>query len=197
MIVGLTGGIATGKSEAARYFKKLGMCVIDADVLSRELIVQHAPLLDELVKTFGPGILYFDGALNRKKLADMLFSSRKVRLGVEKILHAHIIFRINAAILQNVSKYDILIDAPLLFEVGLNKVCDKVVVVHVPYEVQVARLMLRDNVDYCQVKKRIDSQMPIMRKIEAADFSIDNTSSKKDLERNVECLYKLLTFGQK
>jgi dephospho-CoA kinase len=197
MIVGLTGGIATGKSEAARYFEILGMYVIDADAVSRELVAKGAPLLDELVKTFGNDILCFDGTLNRKKLADMLFSSREIKLKIEKILHAHIIFRINAVILQNVSKYDILIDAPLLFEVGLNEVCDKVVVVHVPYEVQVVRLALRDKVDYCQVKKRIDSQMPIIRKIEAADFSIDNTSSKKDLERNVKYLYKLLTFGQK
>jgi dephospho-CoA kinase len=194
MIVGLTGGIATGKSEAAMYFKILGMRVIDADVLSRELVAKGTPLLGELVKTFGIGILCLDGTLNRKKLADMLFSSKEVKLRVEKILHTHVIFRINEVILQNVDKYDILIDAPLLFEVGLNEVCDKVVVVHVPYEVQVARLALRDKVNCCQVKKRIDSQMPIMKKIEGADFLIDNTSSKKDLEKNVKYLHKLLTF---
>ncbi|MDR3281762.1 MAG: dephospho-CoA kinase [Endomicrobium sp.] len=197
MIVGLTGGVATGKSEAARYFEALGMYIVDADAISRKLTAKGMPLLSELVMNLGTDILYSNGALNRKKLADMFFSNKEIKLKVEKILHVHIIFRINEIILQNVNKFDILIDVPLLFEVGLNKICDKVVVVHASYDVQVSRIALRDKLSYYQIKKRISSQMPIEQKIELADFSIDNTNSKKDLEKNVKDLYKLLTCKQK
>jgi dephospho-CoA kinase len=197
MIIGLTGGIATGKSESAKYFESLGAYAIDADAIAHELTAKNMPALDELIKSFGGSILLSDGDLNRKKLADIIFSDEKAKLKIEKILHSHIISCINETILQNIKKYNIVIDAPLLFEVGLNRICDKIVVVRVSCDVQAQWLALRDKLDANQIKKRISSQMPMAEKIELADFVIDNSGSKEDLKKRVKDLYKLLTSGVK
>ncbi|MDR3256338.1 MAG: dephospho-CoA kinase [Endomicrobium sp.] len=194
MIIGLTGGIATGKSECAKYFEAVGAYIIDADAISSEVTVKDMPALNELVESCGRSILYSDRTLNRKKLACIIFSDEKVKLKVEKILHTYIISRINEIISQKINKYNVIINAPLLFEVGLNRICDKVVVVWIPYNIQAKRLALRDKLNYDQVKKRINSQMLLAKKVELADFVIDNTGSKKDLGKNVKDLYnKLLT----
>ena len=197
MIIGLTGGIATGKSESVKHFKALGAHTIDADAISRELTSKGTPVLNELVKSFGSGILRSDGSLNRKKLADIIFSDKKAKFSVEKILHTHIILHISEIISHNVNKHNIVIDAPLLFEVGLNKMCDKIVVVWIPPNIQVKRLALRYKLNADQIKQRIDSQMPIEKKVELADFVIDNSGSKKDLKKRIKDLYKLLTSKQK
>jgi dephospho-CoA kinase len=197
MIIGWTGGLAAGKSESAKYFQLLGAYAIDADAIAHELTAKGMPSLDGLVKSFGGGILLSDGNLNRKKLADIIFSDEKAKLRIEKILHTHIISRINEIISQNIKKCNIVIDAPLLFEVGLDKICDKIVVVRVSYDIQAQRLMLRDKLNVDQAKKRISSQMSMEEKVELADFVIDNSGSKEDLKKRVKDLYKLLTSGVK
>jgi dephospho-CoA kinase len=197
MIIGLTGGIASGKSESAKYFESLGAYAIDADGIAHELTAKGMPALDELVKNFGADILFSSGDLNRKKLANIIFSDEKARLKIEEILHVHIISRINKTISQNIKKYNIVIDAPLLFEVGLDRICDKIVVVWVSYDIQVERLSLRDKLNADQVKKRISSQMSMGEKVEFADFVIDNSDSKEDLKKRVNDLYELLTSGIK
>jgi dephospho-CoA kinase len=193
MIIGLTGSIATGKSESAKYFDALGVYSIDADAISRELTAKGMPALRELVEIFGHDILYSNGTLNRKKLAYIIFSDKQAKLRVEKILHAYIIARVHEIIYHKINQYNIVINAPLLFEVGLNKICDKTVVIWVPYAIQLKRFALRDNLNVDEVKKRIDFQMPIEEKVKLADFVIDNTGSKKDLRNKVNYLYKLLT----
>jgi dephospho-CoA kinase len=197
MIIGLTGGIASGKSESTKYFESLGVYAINVDEIAHELTAKGMPALDELVKSFGAGILFPSGDLNRKKLADIIFSDEKAKLKIEKILHAHIISRVNKTISQNIKKCNILIDAPLLFEVGLDRTCDKIVVVLVSYNVQIERLSLRDKLDTDQAKKRISSQMSMGKKVERADFVIDNSGSKEDLKKRVKGLYDLLTSGVK
>jgi dephospho-CoA kinase len=191
MIIGLTGGIGAGKSQSAKYFAAFGAYCIDADVVSRKLTAPQAPALKEIVKIFGRDILYSNGVLNRKKLAKLIFSSKQAKLQVEKILHSRIIERINEIISHKVNQYSIVIDAPLLFEVGLDKICDKTVVIWVPYATQLKRLALRDNLNADEIKKRIDSQMHIEEKVKLADFVIDNTGSKKDLKNKINDLYKL------
>lgn len=194
MIIGLTGGIATGKSEAAKCFESFGAYNIDADKISREVVENCGPVLNRLVNDLGQNILCTDRTLNREKLANMIFSNEKIKFKVEKILHSYIISRINKTISQHkISNDMILINAPLLFEVGLDKVCDKTVVVWTPYDVQAKRLATRNKLDTYQVKRRIDSQMLIKKKIELADFVIDNSGSMIDLKRNVKNLYRLLT----
>jgi dephospho-CoA kinase len=191
MIIGLTGGIATGKSQSAKCFAALGAYIVDADVLSRKLTAKQTPALKELVKIFGCDILYSNGILNRKKLARLIFSSKRAKLQVEKVLHSHITERINKIISRKINQYNIVIDAPLLFEVGLDAICDKTVVVWVPYDTQLKRLALRDNLNADDIKKRINSQMHIEEKVKLADFVIDNTGSKKDLKNKINDLYKL------
>jgi dephospho-CoA kinase len=198
MILGLTGGIASGKSESAMYFEALGAYSIDADKISREVVAAGMPALDELVKSLGCSILDSSGNLDRKKLAEMIFSDKKIKCRAEEILHAYIIPRIDGEVSQRRADSGIvIIDAPLLFETGLDRICDKIVVVWIPYDVQVRRLALRDKLDSGQIKKRIDSQMSMEKKVELADFVIDNSGSKRDLKKNVEGLYKLLTSERK
>jgi dephospho-CoA kinase len=197
MIIGLTGGIATGKSESAKHFKKLGAYIIDADEISHDLTAKGMPALGELSKYFGKGILRKDGALNRKKLAEIIFSDPESKLRVEKILHAYIISCINEVAAKKYKKYNIIIDAPLLFEVGLDRICDKIVVIWAPYDVQAERLARRDCLNEEQVKKRIESQMPIEKKAKLADYVVDNTGSKSALGKKIKKLYSLLTAAVK
>ncbi|MDR1511226.1 MAG: dephospho-CoA kinase [Endomicrobium sp.] len=198
MIIGLTGGIAAGKSETAKFFESFGAYNVDADKISRELTENNKPDLKRLVDEFGQNILYADGTLDREKLANMIFSDKKIKFNVEKILHPCIISCINETVSQHkISNDMILINAPLLFEVGLDKICDKSVVIWTSYDVQVNRLAMRSKLDVYQAKKIISSQMPIKEKIELADFVIDNSGSKADLKRNVENFYKLLTSNMK
>lgn len=197
MIIGLTGGIATGKSESAKHFRKMGAYIIDADEISHSLTAKGMPALGELVKYFGKEILRKDGALNRKKLAEIIFTDPESKLRVEKILHAYIISCINEIAAKKYKKFNIIIDAPLLFEVGLDRICDKIVVIWAPYDVQAKRLAARDRLTEEQVKKRINSQMPIEKKAKLADYVVDNTGSKAALGKEIRALYSLLTSGEK
>jgi dephospho-CoA kinase len=193
MIIGLTGGIATGKSESAKYLQELGAYCIDADLISKELTKKGLPALNELVKEFGKSILLPNGTLNRKKLNNIVFSDKISKLKVEKVLHNYIISHINEIIFKEKDEQNIVINAPLLFEVGLDRICDKVVVVWVPYSIQAARLAHRDRLSKQEVKKRMQSQMPIEKKMKLADFVVDNSGTKQSLKRNIITLYKLLT----
>jgi dephospho-CoA kinase len=194
MIIGLTGGIATGKSESAKYLQELGAYCIDADLISKELTQKGLPAFHSLVKEFGENILLSDGSLDRKKLGNIIFSNKKSKSKVEEILHTHIIYHINKIVLKKKNEYNIvIINAPLLFEVGLDRLCDKVIVVWAPHKIEIARLVIRDNLNIQEAKKRIQSQMPIGKKMELADFVVDNSGTKQKLKRNITSLYKLLT----
>jgi dephospho-CoA kinase len=198
MIVGLTGGIATGKSESAKYLQELGVYCIDADLISTELTKKGLPAFNDLVKKFGENILLSDGSLNRKKLGDIIFSNKQAKVEVEKILHAYIISRINEIVLAEKYKHSlIIINAPLLFEVGLDRICDKIVMVWTSYKIEANRLAVRDTLNLIEVKRRIQSQMPIEKKMELADFVIDNSGTKQKLKNNIISLYKLLTYDLK
>jgi dephospho-CoA kinase len=193
MIIGLTGGIATGKSESAKYLQKLGAYCIDADLIAKDLTRKGQPVLNDLVTEFGKEILLPEGSLNRKKLSEIIFSEKMSKLKVEKILHGYITSRINKIIFREKDKQNIVINAPLLFEVGLDRICDKVIVVWAPYSIETARLARRDNLTKQEIKKRILSQMLIEKKMELADFVVDNSGTKQNLKRNITSLYKLLT----
>ena len=197
MIIGLTGGIATGKSESSKHFKALGAFIVDADAIAHELTAKGKPALKELVKVFGIDILNKNGTLNRRKLADIIFSDAKAKLETEKILHAYIISRTNAVIASKYRKYNVIINAPLLFEVGLDRICDTIITVWAPCDLQAKRLAARDKLTSEQVKKRIAAQMPIEQKMQLSDFVIDNSGTKKELAKKVKALYALLTMQEK
>jgi dephospho-CoA kinase len=194
MIVGLTGSIASGKSESAKYFESLGAFCIDADVVAKDLTCKDKPALQEITEVFGNAILSAEGGLDRKKLADIIFSDFNAKLKLEGILHGRIIFQIEELISNKICEYKVIvINAPLLFETGLDRLCDKVVVVTLPYNIQVQRLKLRDELSDDDIKKRIKSQMSLEDKVKCTDFLVDNSGSKDDLRKHIENIYKLLT----
>jgi dephospho-CoA kinase len=189
MAIGLTGGIGMGKSEAARCFKKLGVYVIDADKISHIITKRGSSALKELVEKFGKKIIRKNGTLNKKFFAEIIFNDKREKVKAEKILHKQIISKIKSDVKKKGEKYNILIDAPLLFETGLDRVCDKVLVISTNKKTQIERLKKRQNFNNQDIEKRIKSQMPIKEKIKKADFVINNNSGKKELEEQVNKIF--------
>lgn len=192
MIIGLTGGIATGKSQSSKIFKELGCYVIDADKLSRTLTTKNSKCLKEIIETFGTDILKDNGTLNRKKLGQIVFNDKQAKKDLERIIHPHIIKKTNEIIAKKYNNTNIVVDAPLLFEVGLDRVCDKVIVIYTRYHIQITRFMKRDNISKEEAIKRISLQMPIEEKIRLADITIDNSGTLIDLKKNVKFIYRIL-----
>lgn len=192
MIIGLTGGIATGKSQSSKIFKELGCYIIDADKLSRTLTTKDSKCLKEIVETFGTDILNYNGTLNRKKLGQIVFNDKQAKMDLERIIHPHIIKKTNEIIAKKYNKTNIIVDAPLLFEVGLDRVCDKVIVIYARYHIQITRFMKRDNLSKEEAIKRIALQMPIEDKMRLADITIDNSGTLFDLKKNVKFIYRML-----
>lgn len=189
MIIGLTGGIATGKSEASKIFKKLGCYVIDADKISRQLTTKGSDVLKKIVESFGTEILTKKGSLNRKKLGRLIFNNKGAKLQLERILHVYIIKKINEIVAKKYKDTDIVIDAPLLFEVGLDRICNKVIVIYAQYSLQLKRFMKRDNLSKAEAEQRISVQMPIEEKMMLATVVIDNSYTLKDLTKNIKQVY--------
>ncbi len=192
MIIGLTGSIATGKSQSSKIFKKLGCYIIDADKLSRTLTTKDSKCLKEIVETFGTDILNYNGTLNRKKLGQIVFNDKQAKMDLERIIHPHIINKTNEIIAKKYNKTNIIVDAPLLFEVGLDRVCDKVIVIYARYHIQITRFMKRDNLSKEEAIKRIALQMPIEDKMKLADITIDNSGTLLELKKNIKFIYRIL-----
>lgn len=190
MIIGLTGSIATGKSQSSKIFKDLGCYIIDADKISRQLTVKGTKSLKDIVNNFGTDILNSSGHLNRSKLAKIIFNDKHAKIDLERILHPHIIRKTNEIIAKKYNVVDIVVDAPLLFEVGLDRICDKIIVIYAQYHLQLARLMRRDNLSKQEAEKRIALQMPIEDKMKLADITIDNSSTLSSLRKDIKFVYK-------
>lgn len=193
MIIGLTGGIATGKTQSSKIFKQLGCYIVDADKLSRALTTKNSKCLKEIVGAFGTDILKDNGTLNRKKLGQIVFNDKQAKIELERIIHPHIIRKANEIIAKKYNSVDIVLDAPLLFEVGLDRICDKVIVIYAHYHLQISRFIKRDKVSEEEAIKRIALQMPIEDKMRLADFTIDNSGTLAELKKDIKFIYKQLT----
>jgi dephospho-CoA kinase len=195
LLVGLTGGIASGKSLAAKFFAEQGAHIIDADRLSRELVQPGQPALKEIVSVFGVFILDETGNLDREKLAEIIFQNPQKKSTLEAILHPKIIAKEREKY-SNISAEDpsaiVIIDAALLIESGNYKNVDKVVVVNCSEEHQVQRILSRNSLNSDQAAARIKNQMSLKEKIKYADFILDNNSQPQDLRRNVQEVYTKL-----
>ncbi|KAH7923485.1 CoaE-domain-containing protein [Leucogyrophana mollusca] len=194
LVVGLTGGIATGKSTVSNSFKARNIPVIDADILAREVVQPGTPGLSQIVKHFGSSVLLPDGTLDRKQLGSIIFNDEAKRKKVNSIIHP----AVTRAILWGVLKYWVrghklvVIDVPLLIEGGLWKWMGKVVVVYCPPEIQLQRLMHRDQSSREDASARLNSQLPISQKVEYADLIVENSGTIRDLEEQVKtCISKL------
>ena len=194
-VIGLTGGIGTGKSTASDYLRKTGFAIIDADRIAREVVEPGEPLLEELEQVFGSGILMGDGSLDRKGLAAIVFSDKAKRRQLDQIMHGRIIEvirqRISSCSKQREYK-GIIIDAPLLFETGLEKYCNRVWLLVADKAIRVERVCQRDGVTPQEVESRIDNQLDDTEKRKRADLVIDNS---KDKELLIKKLNKILEQG--
>ena len=192
-IIGLTGGIGTGKSTVAEYLKSHGYRHIDADGISRGLTSDGSPMVDKLNEIFGPDgemgvdgneILEAPGVLNRQALADIVFKDDKRRDKLNDIMLTEIIRIIDWDIEDyhhDDSDNDVLLDAPLLFESGLESRCDKVMLVVADMDERIHRVCQRDGISEEQVRDRINSQMSDDEKISRSDIIIDNSHGLEEL----------------
>jgi dephospho-CoA kinase len=187
--IGLTGGIASGKSTVAGLFAGLGIAVIDTDTIARELTAPGAPALAEIVRAFGSGILNDAGTLDRRRLRGLVFGDPAKRRRLEAILHplirAEALARADAA----ESPY-VLLAVPLLFESGFDRLVDRSLVVDCPEPVQLERLQRRDGSDAAEARARLAAQMPRAHRLAAADDIIDNGGSRDALRDQVDALHR-------
>lgn len=191
MVVGVTGGIATGKSAVVEQFRQLGAAVISADELAREIVRPGEEALAQLVARFGQDILQADGTLDRKALAEIIFADPAARQDLNQITHPAIarLAAARIASLQRQGEALVIYEAPLLFEAGAESRVDRVLVVTAPAEVQRRRLMARDGLDDQAAQARITAQMPLADKVRRADFVVENAGSIDELATQVRELY--------
>ncbi|PIX21980.1 MAG: dephospho-CoA kinase, partial [Deltaproteobacteria bacterium CG_4_8_14_3_um_filter_45_9] len=177
LIVGLTGGAASGKTAVSQVLKEEGAYIIDADRIARELVQPHKPAWNELIRVFGKEILQEDGSLHRKKLADKVFADPRQRKLLNQILHPRIkeeMDRRTKEIGQKDPEAIVVIDAPLLVELGNHHEVDKLIVVTSTQMQQIERLKDRDGANPEEALRIVSSQMALEEKVKFADFVIRN-----------------------
>lgn len=196
-VVGLTGGIGSGKSTATRSFSTLGINIIDADVIARDVVSVGSQALTEIANHFGPDVLLADGNLDRNKVRDIIFSDPQAKKWLESLLHPKIRKKILDEIELSHSIYTI-VSAPLLIETGLDQIVDRVLVVDIPEAIQIERTALRDKISNKQVETIILSQVNRETRLQRADDIIDNSGSVEETKAQVEKLHNIyLTFTSK
>jgi len=182
LLVGLTGGIATGKSTVAEVFRRLGCVIIDADGLAREVVVPGAPAHDDIVAAFGGGILRPDGTLDRQKLGAIVFAVPDAKKRLEAITHPRIRERFAEALAELEARDFagiVIFDAPVMIESGNYTAMDRLVVVVTDAATQARRLTARDALGAAEAEQRIGSQMPVAEKAKLADYVIDNSGDRE------------------
>ncbi|MCI3923954.1 dephospho-CoA kinase [Paenibacillus sp. TRM 82003] len=191
MNVGLTGGIACGKSTVSKMFKARGAHIVDADRIARDVVMPGQPALSLVAEAFGDAVIAADGSLDRSRLGSIVFGDAEARKRLESILHPRIREEMARQMdhwAQEAPETLTIVDIPLLFESGLDKLYDfkDILVVYAPREVQLERLMSRDGLSLEDATKRLAAQMPIEEKRALADVVIDNGGSLQDTEKQVE-----------
>jgi dephospho-CoA kinase len=191
LLVGLTGGIGAGKSAVSRCFEELGVPVIDADVVAREVVAPGAPALAEIAAAFGPDVLDDTGALDRARLRERVFADPVERRRLEAMLHPRIRAAMQARVdaLRGRSAYAVLV-IPLLLEAAQRAMVDRVLVVEAPEDERVARVAARDGVSAEQVRRIMAAQLAQAERIAQADDLIWNDGAEEDLRPKVEALHQ-------
>ncbi|TMD41882.1 MAG: dephospho-CoA kinase [Chloroflexi bacterium] len=193
-VLGLTGGIGSGKSLVASLFARLGAEVVDADQLAREVVEPGQPALAQIVESFGADILLPEGRLDRARLGQLVFADPSARARLNAITHPAILERMRQEIAARAGRDGLLVlDIPLLYESGRQNLVEKVVVVWVDRATQLERLTGRTGITAQAAQQRIDSQMPLDEKRARADYLIDNRGTTEETERQVRALYRAVT----
>jgi len=189
-VIGLTGSFGTGKTFVASIFRRLGAKVLDADSIARSTVAKGSPAYRKVVRAFGLSILDKGGEIDRKALAGIVFADRKARLRLERIVHPEVIAAIKKGIKRSGAADIVIVDAPLLIEARLADIADTLVVVTSPRKRQIERCMKKFCMDRGDVLKRIGSQIPLKRKVEMADFVVDNSGAKPETAKQVRKVWK-------
>jgi dephospho-CoA kinase len=189
-LVGLTGGIASGKSTVAEILKRQGAAIINADVLAREVVEPDRQAWTEIVNTFGTAVLQPDRALDRQKLRAIIFDDPDARKTLESIIHPQVRALAEQRIREHAAAgYAVIVyEVPLLFEGNLQEWLRPVILVACDVDTQRNRLQSRDNLSAAQAQKHIDAQMSLEAKRRLADYVIENNGSLEDLKRQVQAV---------
>jgi dephospho-CoA kinase len=195
LLVGLTGGIASGKSSVSRMLNQLGCLIIDADLIARDVVEPGEPAYQKIVEAFGKGILDEEGFINRKRLGALIFQDAEKRKLLNEITHPEIIEREEAILSELVAEDHegiVILDAALLIEAGGSGRVDRLVVVTIDEATQSRRLSVRDAISEAEARQKIRSQMPLSEKEKLAHYVIHNEGNPEQTRRQVQALYEAL-----
>jgi len=193
--IGVTGGIGSGKSTVCALFTRRGRVVIYADAIARDLTQHDETIREQIKKAFGPDLYRTDGSLQRKRLAEVVFKDPRLRRKLDSIVHPRVFEAIDKAIatLSTTERAPyVLVEAALVYETGMDGRLDYTIVVDAPENVRISRVISRDGCTRDEVMIRIKSQMPVEKKLELADFVINNGGDETELARRVAFLDSLL-----
>ncbi|MGH7209711.1 MAG: dephospho-CoA kinase [Nitrospiraceae bacterium] len=192
IVVGLTGGLATGKSSVARLFQDCGAIVIDADLLAREAVQPGRPAWRDILRAFGKKVLQPDRTLDRRTLGQIVFSNRAKLKKLNAIVHPRVAREQNR-LTREISRKEpdavIVYDAPVLIEAGAHKRMDKIIVVAADQATQIKRLCNRSHFSRTEALRRVRSQLPLAQKVKLADYVIDGTLSFEQTKNEVQRIY--------
>lgn len=193
-LIGLTGGIASGKSTVSKMLSELGAYIVDADKLAREVARPGTPAWKDIVVRFGSGIINANGEIDRKLLGKIVFDDSLARADLEQITHPWIKAEVEAAIkrAEEADYAAAVLDVPLLIETGWHNLVQSVWVVFVDEKTQVERLMARDNLNYDSAMARINAQLSLKEKVKYADVVINNSTSIESTQNQVQEAWKEL-----
>lgn len=188
-VLGLTGGIGCGKTAVSNMLAELGLTIVDADIVARQVVEPGTEGLNAIVKHFGTDILNEHGALNRSELRARIFSNAKQKAWLNALLHPLIRTKLITDLKNAQSDYVVLV-APLLFENQLDSYCDRTLLIDVPVEIQITRTTKRDNISTEQAKQIIDAQMSRENKQQKADDILNNNRNLNDVKQDLLKLHK-------
>ena len=197
-VIGLTGGIASGKSAVAAIFQKAGAIIIDADRIARAVVKKGLPAYREIVAQFGTEVLLSNGEINRNMLGDIIFKNPQKKQLLNSIVHPHVSEEVNRRIKQIQKAHPnavVVLDVPLLIEAGMHNNLSEIIVVYTPQDIQIQRLMQRDHISEADALARVQSQMPIEEKKQQASIVIDNSGTVENTRRQTLEIIKRLKAG--
>ncbi|MCF2626131.1 dephospho-CoA kinase [Fusobacterium perfoetens] len=191
MIIGLTGGIASGKSTVSKIFRELGAEIIDADIKAKE-ISEREDVVKEIGNIFGKEVINSEGKIDRLKIKEIVFNNKEKLKKLNDLIHPKVMEEFKK-IKENKSKNDIIIfDVPLLFESGMDKMCDKIILVFTDKKIQIKRMLERDGITEELAEKIINSQMSLEEKLNKSQIHLENNGTLEDLREKSETIYREL-----
>lgn len=186
--IGLTGGIASGKSTVARILREMGHSVVDADALSRLVVAKNGPAYREVLSVFGPDFVDGNGDLDRKKLGQIVFADKKKRVQLEQIVHPKVKYLalLEKSRLETEGKNIAFYDVPLLYEKNLEAEFDAILLVYAPESIQIERMMIRNGYSESEARERMQAQIPIEQKLLRSPLVVMNTGKIEDLKMEIK-----------